>query len=140
MGLLDDDAIESAKGLFGGQKGKTPGGLGDFFGNAKNKGGGVTSKLGGLFGGGGDAGGGGDSGGGIGGALGGLLGGGGFPPGGDGGAGLDNVKSALDKETTATGKPAKIHESPEAAKAELLTGKEKPAPKGSFMDETSSVG
>lgn len=137
MGLLDDDAIESAKGLFGGQKGKSSGGLGDFFGNKKNKGGGVTSKLGGLFG---NGGGGGDSDGGVGGALGGLLGGGGFPPGGDGGGGLDKAKKALEKNTTASGKPAKLHESPEAAKAELLSGKEKPAPKGTFMDETSSIG
>ena len=76
MGLLDDDAIESAKGLLEVKKESLRIGLGDFFGNAKNKGGGVTSKLGGLFG---NGGGGGDSDGGIGGALGGLLGGGGFP-------------------------------------------------------------
>ena len=152
MGFLDDKAIEKAKGFLPGQKGKDSGGLSDILGNASSAGGGVTSKLGGLFGGGGNDsggggvggalgglfGGGGDSGGDGGGGLGGLLGG--FPPGGDGGSSLDQAATALGKDTTSTGKPTKIHESPEAATKDLLTGKPKEPTQGHPMDESSSVG
>jgi hypothetical protein len=133
---IGDDLINKAKGLFP-EKNTGKKNINNFLGGKSNSGGGLTGKLAGMMGGfGNSAGGGGND---LAGGLGGLLGGG-FPPGGDGGSGGNEIADALKETTSATGKEKPLFESKAAAKNDLKTREAKPPPKGSFMDETSSIG
>jgi len=133
LGQLKDTAMDLLKKNNPGQGdagSSVKDGVNKFLGGSSGggAGGGIANKLGSKLGLGGD------SGGGLGGALGGLFGGGGD----DGGAG--KIENPFAKKESAKGTPRKLFENKKSATANLLSKEPEPPPKGTFMDEASTVG